>query len=289
MNDTNDSPEKTDTIAPPKPPPVSVRMVPAPDGSMAPLFAAKAKARLAFKPIVRSRKVTVEPMNSKAYTFWYAPLDVVREAVDQALAENGLDLWHVVCTAPDLERELHTYLTHASGAMVEMVIVLPRTKITRDGEKDLTIQEVGSAITYWSRYCDTAVLGVASEDDDDGNSAVGNEVKEREDKPQGKRRTPPEPPARPQEPPRNATTPPPPVEPQKPASVPPGPLPTGSEPCTEELKGLLKAQCNRLKKNPAQAGAICLERYKKKPGELTQQEGLDLLAFLREQPDPEAS
>ena len=45
------------------------------------------------------------------------------------------------------------------------------------GHKDgMKVQEVGSLLTYWERYCYVALAGVASEHDDDGNAADGNTV-----------------------------------------------------------------------------------------------------------------
>ena len=43
----------------------------------------------------------------------------------------------------------------------------------------LSWQEYGSAITYARRYALVAILGVASEEDDDGNAASGNTAKTR--------------------------------------------------------------------------------------------------------------
>lgn len=249
MHPMNDPQNETPETEPKKPPPVSIRLVPAPDGSMAPLFAAKAKARLEFGPIVRDREVTVRPQNSPEYKFTYAELSTVRDAVDKALGANGLDLWHAVCTAPDLERELHTYLTHASGAYVEAVIVLPRVKLGRDGERELTIQDLGSAITYWERYSAVAMLGVASEHDDDGNAGMGNEItaarnksqeRRREMPPAPKEKTPEKSKAKAEEHPHA-----PPAEPkaeaQRPPTTPP-PAPAQAAPAPQAAKPLLPSE-----------------------------------------------
>jgi len=181
-------------LAPKLTPPVSFRMV----GDMAPLFAAKAAARLSFRPIIKNRTVKVQPQNSAAYTFEYATLDSVRESCDEALANQGLDIFHACVDAEDA-RELHTFLTHGSGAFLECVIVLPSNKTLKDGTRiPLTIQETGSAMTYWERYSYVALAGVASEHDDDGNAADGNKVEAMQPRDRSRPATPPKPPTRPQ-------------------------------------------------------------------------------------------
>jgi len=38
-------------------------------------------------------------------------------------------------------------------------------------------QDAGGVITYFKRYSLSAILGLASEEDDDANAAIGNEIK----------------------------------------------------------------------------------------------------------------
>src|SRR6185295_490066 len=67
----------------------SFRMV----GEMAPLFAAKAKARGSFAPIVKKCNVDVTNKDGKKlYSFQYADLDAILDATSGAMSENGLDL-----------------------------------------------------------------------------------------------------------------------------------------------------------------------------------------------------
>jgi hypothetical protein len=150
-----------------KPIPLIYRFV----GELAPLFAAKAKARLAFEPIEKNRTVTVYPKERDGrkpppYTFDYATLDSVRASCDRALAENGLDVFHFPVDGLD-GTELHTMLTHSSGAYIETVLLLRNVE---------GWQAFGSAATYAQRYSYVAIVGVAAEHDDDGNAADGNAV-----------------------------------------------------------------------------------------------------------------
>lgn len=138
--------------------------------NLAELFAAKAKARLEFKPIVKNRNVKVKMTSGGSYDFDYATLDSVRDSCDEALAKHGLDIFHLPGTTAEGGRVLYTFLSHSSGAYIRAAVVMP-------GHRDnMKVQEVGSLLTYWERYCYVALAGVASEHDDDGNAADGNTV-----------------------------------------------------------------------------------------------------------------
>lgn len=240
-SDMHNAPEADPKSTITRPAPLSFRMV----GDLAPLFAAKAQARLAFKPIAKNRTVKVQPPNSAAYTFDYATLDSVRDSCDEALASNGLDIFHAPVDAEDA-RELHTFLTHSSGAFLECVIVIPANKQTKDGPRTLTIQEVGSALTYWERYSYVALAGVASEHDDDGNAADGNKVEAMTPRDRTRPAPPPsttKPAARqPQTPAPAAAAPPPASEPPPAAEAAPEPkaAPAGAQepPTTEQKKAM---------------------------------------------------
>lgn len=145
-------------------------LVAAGDG-IALLSAALAKAQAKFAPIERSRTVTVTMASGGKYTFNYASLDTIFLAVRPALAENGLAITQLI-----VHDELITLLLHAGGGRLEARSPLP--KVGRP-------QELGSAITYARRYAVQAILGVAAEEDDDGNAASGNEraIKERKSEP----------------------------------------------------------------------------------------------------------
>lgn len=95
----------------------------------------------------------------------YATLENVVNTVRKPLAENGLSF----CQFPVGENELVTLLMHSSGEFIKGT-----TKFT---PKDASPQSVGSAITYMRRYALSAVLGIATEDDDDGNEASKPKVR----------------------------------------------------------------------------------------------------------------
>ena len=127
------------------------------------IAAALAKAQAAFPSITRDKTVTVRTKTGGEYRFAYAPLDSILSAVRKPLADNGLALVQLL----DGDA-LVTLLLHGSGQSIS-----GRTPTPQIGE----IQAFGSAITYLRRYAIQALLGIAAEEDDDGNRAAGNTAK----------------------------------------------------------------------------------------------------------------
>lgn len=128
--------------------------------SVAKLAAALAAAQSKFGPINRSREVTVRTEKG-TYKFSYAPLDEVLAATRPALTTNGLSLSQLLA-----DGSLRTVLLHSSGEWIASEIGLP--------PRPAKMQELGSILTYLRRYALVALLGVASEEDDDGNAGDGN-------------------------------------------------------------------------------------------------------------------
>lgn len=93
----------------------------------------------------------------------YAPLNEILNVARPILAKNGLS----VIQTPSGDGQniiLTTTLIHSSGEWIESPeLVLKADKATAQG--------AGSAITYARRYAISAILGISSEDDDDGNIA----------------------------------------------------------------------------------------------------------------------
>ena len=88
----------------------------------------------------------------------YASLDSYLEAVSAPLKEAGLSF----AQFPDGEG-LSTILMHTSGEWLEASYSVPLANADPQG--------AGSAITYMRRYALGAILGLATETDDDGNVA----------------------------------------------------------------------------------------------------------------------
>lgn len=127
------------------------------------LAAALAKAQASFPVIKRDKQVTVKSERTgKSYSFKYAPLDAILDATRKPLADNGLAITQLL-DGPDLV----TMLLHSSGGSLTGRMPLPNNG---------TVQDLGSAITYLRRYSIQALLGIAAEEDDDGNRASGNDA-----------------------------------------------------------------------------------------------------------------
>ena len=96
----------------------------------------------------------------------YTTLSAVWDAIRKPLSDNGLAVVQVV----DMDSDgmiLSTRLMHSSGQYIEAVY-----PVTAGEARGISgAQAIGSALTYARRYSLTALIGVVSDDDDDGNSA----------------------------------------------------------------------------------------------------------------------
>lgn len=127
-----------------------------------------ARAQGKYKPLVKNceGKVTYGGGDGKqggSYTFRYADLGAVIEATSEALSSNEL-----VHTAIIGAGKIRVMLLHSSGEWMASEAPLP-------APGDVGVQKFGGWVTYLRRYLLSAILGVASEDDDDANAATGNQ------------------------------------------------------------------------------------------------------------------
>ena len=96
----------------------------------------------------------------------YADLSSVWTACREPLSKNGLSVLQIV-QSTDLGDVLHTTLGHSSGQY--MTSTMPIRIKTGGGGNDL--QALGAAITYLRRFALSAIVGVAPDDDNDGNGS----------------------------------------------------------------------------------------------------------------------
>lgn len=100
--------------------------------------------------------------NNPFYNSKYAPLQDVLNLVRPLLSKYGLSVIQHP-SGDGVNISISTMLLHESGEWIEFEpLVLKADKATPQG--------AGSAITYGRRYALSAVLGIASEDDDDANA-----------------------------------------------------------------------------------------------------------------------
>jgi hypothetical protein len=107
----------------------------------------------------------------------YATLASVWDAIRGPLSRNGLSVSQVLET-PDAGPGVivRTMLLHSSGQWICSRYVMPI-------HDKLTPQAVGSAITYARRYALSAIVGIAPDDDDDGNAASVTPARQEAPKP----------------------------------------------------------------------------------------------------------
>ncbi len=95
----------------------------------------------------------------------YADLASVKEACREPLSENGLCVIQMPQQKSDGGMVLVTILGHCSGQWIQGEMPIEVAK------KDP--QSLGSAITYFRRYCLSAMVGVAPDDDDGEKAQAG--------------------------------------------------------------------------------------------------------------------
>lgn len=92
----------------------------------------------------------------------FTSLDSILDATRPVLAKHGLALSQEPCFEDGMAGVV-TRIIHTSGESRESKLLLPL--------RDQSAQGVGSAISYARRYSAAAVLGIASDEDDDGQQA----------------------------------------------------------------------------------------------------------------------
>ena len=129
----------------------------------------------------------------------YADLSSVLDACADALTKNGFALVQPIVTVNG-EAYLLTRLLHKSGEWLQSSVPLTTLDAIKtmaaeapiptalgaggdEGKKKKTpgVQALGSEITYMRRYCLSSLLGIAADDDDDGNAT--NAVQQQHQKP----------------------------------------------------------------------------------------------------------
>ncbi|HAB9647324.1 ERF family protein [Listeria monocytogenes] len=121
------------------------------------------------KALSKFQEQAEQPAKSADNPFFkskYVPLESVISAVKKHASKLGLSYIQIPLTEEN-KVGVKTILMHASGEFVEFdPFMLPLDKNTAQG--------AGSALTYARRYTLSAAFGIASDEDDDGNSASGN-------------------------------------------------------------------------------------------------------------------
>lgn len=124
-----------------------------------------------FKALSDFKKDFKQPLKDADNPFFkskYVPLENVVQAIDNEASKHGLGYFQSTVTGENGTAGVITVITHSSGEYIEFdPLFLKADKATAQG--------MGSAITYARRYSLSSAFGIASEVDDDGNGASGQE------------------------------------------------------------------------------------------------------------------
>jgi hypothetical protein len=104
----------------------------------------------------------------------YASLASVRHAVRKPLSDNGIAYLQLP-RANDKSIEIRTVLLHESGEFISETLEMPVGQMLP--------QAIGSAISYARRYGLVSILGLASDENDDGEIAHGRPGRKSESNP----------------------------------------------------------------------------------------------------------
>lgn len=135
-------------------------------------FSEFSKAFAKFQAEVSNPKMTAD---NPYYNSKYSPLSEVLNTVRPPLTKHGLSVYQDVASKDD-QVIITTTLFHESGEWLESSpLILPAHQKLKNGNKEFNAQGAGSAISYAKRYQLQAALGIAADEEDDGdNQSHGN-------------------------------------------------------------------------------------------------------------------
>lgn len=127
-----------------------------------------AAALVAFQgevPVIpKNRTAKIPTKAGGSYSYKYADLSDIWDAIRQPLRKNGLAVTQQLCgPVGSAEIGITTTTWHESGQNSRSTIYLSTV-----GKSP---QEVGSLLTYFKRYALSAALGISVDEDDDGAAA----------------------------------------------------------------------------------------------------------------------
>ena len=128
----------------------------------------------------------------------YATLTSMWAACREHLSANGIAVVQAPSSGDDGSVCVTTRIVHSSGQWMESVMCCRPAKFDA--------QSMGSVTTYLKKYMLAAMVGVAPDDDDDGEAAMGRGSSAGEEMPPAHRQSPPQP-RQPPKPPPKAPTP----------------------------------------------------------------------------------
>ena len=119
--------------------------------------------------IKKNKEVEVTMKTGGKYKYVYADQGTIFEGIKKLLGEFGLSYSQII---HENGSKLITVLMHESGEWLQSEITLMMT-----GD----IKSYGGDVTYKRRYALSAILGLATEDDDDGEQAPQQQTPRKKD------------------------------------------------------------------------------------------------------------
>lgn len=133
------------------------------DALQSDLAAALVAFQASAPTINKGRTALIPTKSGGSYSYKYADLSDIWESIRPALKDNGLAVTQSLTGGSGGFMGITTTVWHKSGQhiadTVEMAI------------QGRSPQEVGSQVTYFKRYALSALLGLSTEEDDDGAAA----------------------------------------------------------------------------------------------------------------------
>lgn len=114
----------------------------------------------------KSIKQPLKDANNPFFKSQYVPLENVVEAITETGSPLGISFMQFASSDETGSIEVATLVMHSTGEYIEF----PPVRMKPESNKP---QAVGSAITYAKRYALSAIFGITSDKDDDGNEATG--------------------------------------------------------------------------------------------------------------------
>ena len=135
----------------------------------------------------RELKQPFKDANNPAFKSQYVPLESVTESITNTATKYGLAFSQFATTDADQNVSITTVIFHDSGEYIQyppLTLKPSKQRVVIDTEyvngkrvniysNEITPQSIGSCITYGKRYSLSAIFGITSDKDDDGNEASG--------------------------------------------------------------------------------------------------------------------
>lgn len=135
----------------------------------------------------RELKQPFKDANNPAFKSQYVPLESVTESITNTATKYGLAFSQFATTDAEQNVSITTVIFHDSGEFIQyppLTLKPSKQRVVIDTEyvngkrvniysNEITPQSIGSCITYGKRYSLSAIFGITSDKDDDGNEASG--------------------------------------------------------------------------------------------------------------------